>query len=196
MLGWNKLEKKMPKTFVNRITLSGNPLVESLNAEINNRFIADEMEYGPGDNYSVYRIFFGLTNEEAKEVNQQDDIKELWYSDDSEWEKPSTGFTIFSSPLELDDLQNHILTYAGVLDEQLIVCNQTYNLPISKCGVRYVVMHKGKIQEFKASAKIELPKKHTAKTDQMIDFVREEVKQEAFKKMMKKIAWVKKSMYK
>jgi hypothetical protein len=30
----------------------------------------------------------------------------------------------------------------------------------------------------------------------MIDFVREEVKQEAFKKMMKKISWVKKSMYK
>lgn len=186
----------MSKTFVNRISLSGNPAVESLNLEINNRFIADESQYGPGDNYSVYRIFYGLSTTEAKQVNREDDIKEIWYSDDSEWEHPSTGFTIFSSPEKLDDLQNHILTFAATLDEKLIVCNQAYNLPISKCSVRYVVLNGQEICEFKASAKIDLPKKHTEETDRMIDFVREEVKQEAFKKLMKKVSWVKKSMYK
>jgi hypothetical protein len=41
-----------------------------------------------------------------------------------------------------------------------------------------------------------LPKDHTKDTDRMIDFVREEVKQEAFKKMMKDVSWLKKSMYK
>jgi hypothetical protein len=186
----------MSKTFVNRLTLCGNAIAEALNAEINNRFIADENENGPGDNYSVYRVFYGLTTAEAKEVNEKDIIKELWYSDDSEWESPSTGFTIFSSPEKLSDLQDHILMFASTLDKQLIVCNQTYNLPISKGSVRYVVIHDGKIHEFKSSAKIDLPKKHTEETDLMIDFVREEVKQEAFKKMMKKISWVKKSMYK
>ena len=123
---------------------------------------------------------------------EEDDIKEMWYSDDSEWEHPSTGFTIFSAPEKLDDLQNHILTFAATLDEKLIVCNQAYNLPISKCSVRYVVLDGQEICEFKASAKIDLPKKHTEETDRMIDFVREEVKQEAFKKMMKKVSWVKK----
>ena len=185
----------MSKIFVNRLTLIGNSAVESLNTEINNRFIADELKNGPGDNYSVYRVFYGLSTNEAKDVNSQDVIKELWYSDDSDWEMPSTGFTIFSSPEKLDDLQNHILTYASTLDKQLIVCNQTYNLPMSKCSVRFTVIHNGKICEFKESAKIDLPKKHTEKTDLMIDFVREEIKQEAFKKMMKKVSWVKKSMY-
>lgn len=186
----------MSKTFVNRVTLIGNPLVESLNAEINDRFIADEKKNGPGDNYSVYRIFYGLSTAEAKIINEEDDVKELWYSDDSDWEAPSTGFTIFSSPKKLDDLQDHILTFASTLDQHLIVCNQTYNLPISKCSVRYVAIHDGKIHEFKSSAKIDLPKNHTEETDLMIDFVREEIKQDAFKKMMKKISWVKKSMYK
>ena len=32
----------MSKTFVNRLTLIGNAAVESLNTEINNRFIADD----------------------------------------------------------------------------------------------------------------------------------------------------------
>ena len=186
----------MSKTFVNRLTLIGNAAVEALNTEINNRFIADENQYGPGDNYSVYRVFYGLSTTEAKKVNQEDDIEDLWYSDDSEWEAPSTGFTIFSAPEKLDDLQNHILFFASVLDKQMIVCNQTYNLPISKCAVRYLVLDGGKFHEFKSAAKVEVPKKHNEKTDQMIDFVREEIKQEAFKKMMKKISWVKKSMYK
>ncbi len=186
----------MSKTFVNRITLSGNQSVESLNLEINNRFIADERENGPGDNFSVYRVFYGLSTTEAKKVNREDSIKEVWYSDDSEWERPSTGFTIFSSPEKLDDLQNHILTFASSLDEKVIVCNQAYNLPISKCSVRYIVLDGKKIVEFKASAKIDLPKNHTEETDRMIDFVREEVKQEAFKKMMKDVSWLKKSMYK
>lgn len=185
----------MSKTFVNRITLRGNQAVQSLNQEINQRFIADEREYGPGDNFSIYRVFFGLTTKEAKEVNRSDAIKEVWYSDDSEWEHPSTGFTIFSSPEKLDDLQNHILTFSSILDEKVIVCNQAYNLPISKCSVRYVALDGAEIVESKASAKIDLPKNHTAETDRMIDFVREEVKQEAFKKLMKKISWVKKSMY-
>lgn len=185
----------MSKTFVNRLTLIGNAAVEALNTEINNRFIADENKNGPGDNYSVYRVFYGLSTSEAKKLNEQDAIEELWYSDDSEWEAPSTGFTLFSSPEKLDDLQSHILFHASALDKQLIVCNQIYNLPISKCSVRYLVLDGGKVHEFKASAKIDTPKKHTDKTDQMIDFVREEIKQEAFKKMMKKISWVKKSMY-
>jgi hypothetical protein len=186
----------MSKTFVNRITLSGNKTVESLNLEINKRLIADEAKYGPGDNFSIYRVFYGLSTAEAKQVNRADPIREVWYSDDSEWEHPSTGFTIFSSPEKLDDLQNHILTFAASLDERVIVCNQAYNLPISKCSVRYVVLEEDKILEFKASAKIDLPKDHTKDTDRMIDFVREEVKQEAFKKMMKDVSWLKKSMYK
>jgi hypothetical protein len=186
----------MSKTYVNRITLIGNPEAERLNLEINNRFIADEMKNGPGDNYSVYRIFYGLSTEEAKKVNKDDEVQELWYSDDSEWEKPSTGFTIFSSPIKLDDLQNHILTFGGLIDAKLIVCNQVYNLPIKECSARFVVMDNGKLKEFTASAKIKLPKKHTKETDQMIDFVREEVKQEAFKKMMKKVSWITKEMYK
>jgi hypothetical protein len=185
----------MTKTFVNRMTLSGNEVVSSLNLEINQRFIEDEKKYGPGDNFSVYRIFYGLSNSQAKQVNLEDKIQEMWYSDDSEWEPPTTGFTIFSSPEKLDDLQNHILMFASTLDEKLIVCNQSYNLPITKCSVRYVVLDGKNIKEFKESAKIDLPKNHTAETDQMIDFVREEVKQEAFKKMMKKISWVNKSMY-
>ena len=186
----------MPKTYVNRLTLIGNREVELLNTEVNNRFIADENENGPGDNYSVYRVFYGLTTAEAKKVNKSDEVQELWYSDDSEWEEPSTGFTIFSSPIPLDDLQKHILTFGGLLDEKLIVCNQVYNLPIKECSATYVIMDNGKLKEFKASAKIKLPKKHTKETDQMIDFVREEVKQEAFKKMMKKIDWITKEMYK
>jgi len=179
----------MTKTYVNRFSLTGNAQVEGLNAEINKRFIADEMKYGAGDNYSVYRVFFGLSTDEARDLNEQDRIKELWYSDESEWENPFEGFTLFSSPDTLDDLQNHILTYASTLDSMLIVCNQTYDLPVG-------VMQKGKIKEFKASAKVQLPKKHTDETDMMIDFVREEIKQEAFKKMMKKIKWVSKDCYK
>jgi hypothetical protein len=186
----------MAKTYVNRFSLTGNAQVEGLNAEINKRFIADEMKHGAGDNYSVYRVFFGLSTDEARDLNEQDQIEELWYSDESEWENPFEGFTLFSSPDTLDDLQDHILAHAGTLDPQLIVCNQTYDLPVGKCSVRYVVMQKGKIKEFKASAKVQLPKKHTDETDMMIDFVREEIKQEAFKKMMKKIKWVTKESYK
>lgn len=186
----------MSNSFVNRISLIGNSAVEQLNTEINNRLIADDETFGEGNNYSVYRVFYGLTSDQAEALNQEDSVKEYFYSNDTQWHPASTGFTIFSSPVELDDLQNHILVLASQLDPKLIVCNQTINHKVDKCSARYVVLDNGKVKEFEATIKIKSPKKLTSKAEEMIAQTREEVKAKAFKKMMKKISWVTEDLYK
>ena len=186
----------MSKSFVNRITLIGNPAVEQLNTEINNRLIADDETFGEGNNYSVYRVFYGLTSDQAEALNQEDSVKEYYYSNDTQWHPASSGFTIFSSPVELDDLQNHILVLASQIDPKLIVCNQTINHKVNQCAARYVVLNNGKVKVFKASIKIKPPKKLSSKAEEMIAQCREEAKAKAFKKMMKEISWVTEDLYK
>lgn len=187
--------KSMQTTYYNRLTLTGNRAIEILNSEINYRFIDDHKKHGHSNPLAVYRIFYGLSSQEAKELRERDPISDVRYSDDTQYMPTSSGFTLVSEPKPLYDLQNHILTFAGVLDPHLIVCNSTHTIPIYTCSTRYVVMDNNKICEFIATSKITAPKKHTLETDKTIDAIRAQVKKEAFSKLKNQINWVTYDMF-
>lgn len=185
----------MSKSYYNRLTLTGNRAVEILNSEINYRFIDDHAKYGPSNPLAVYRVFYGLTTAEARELRKRDAIADVRYSNDTQYMPTSTGFTLISEPRPLFDLQNHLLTFASVLDSHLIVCNSSHTIPINSCSTRYVVMDKNEIKEFVATRKIAPPKKHTLETDKVINAIRDEVKKEAFTKLKKEVEWVTYEMF-
>lgn len=185
----------MSNSYYNRITLSGSRAVEMLNSEINYRFIDDHAKHGHSNPLAVYRIFYGLTTAEAKELRKRDVITDVRYSNDTQYMPTSTGFTLISEPKPLFDLQNHLLTFASVLDPHLIVCNSSHTIPINSCSTRYVAIDNNEIREFVATRKITPPKKHTLETDKEIDEIRETVKKDAFKKLMNEVEWVSDEMF-
>ncbi|MBU3549485.1 hypothetical protein [Polynucleobacter sp. P1-05-14] len=185
----------MSNAYYNRLTLTGNRAIEILNSEINYRFIDDHAKHGHSNPLTVYRIFYGLTTAEAKELRKRDVITDVRYSNDTQYMPTSTGFTLISEPKPLFDLQNHLLTFASVLDSHLIVCNSSHTIPINSCSTRYVVMDKNEIKEFVATRKITPPKKHTLETDKVINAIRDEAKKEAFTKLKDGVKWVTYEMF-
>ncbi|MFW8744842.1 hypothetical protein [Mesorhizobium japonicum] len=182
-------------TYYNRLTLCGNRTVERLNSEINYRLIDDDKEHGLDNPLSIYRIFYGLSAAQARGVQKLDDITEVYYSNDTQYRPSSSGFTLVSKPKPLFDLQDHILMYASTLDKQLIVCNKAYTMPLSSCTVRYVVLDKNKIREFSATRPLKEPKNQTLETDKLIDSAMDEIKKEAFEKLMNGVKWVREDMF-
>jgi hypothetical protein len=136
-----------------------------------------------------------MTSGEAKEYYKSDKTKGVTYINNTQYMPTSTGFSLFSDNRELYHLQDLILLFANTLDQHLIVCNQTYNLPINTCATRYVANHNGKLCEVISVAKFKPPKKHTPKTDKVIDAIRENVKRDAFKKLKSKVDWVNNAMF-